>query len=737
MGTKHDLGDSRGDIILDLDGGVLHCALSDHVTEGKDVVWTLHRGDFDPRRASKPVAGGRKWRVRLPDATSGFSVRASINGVTYESRWIQHYSAASIKQYREWRKNLTARAVPHPPRIPLYGYEAPFESIAFVCHSGEESLSGLAQFVEDNGLLLEEHAGVHWPRLSVISRNGSRVDGTGTRYLFSGITRDADRLLFGADDVHAHVTDVRNLRDQIGEFHLLTWNSEEISFGHDYIGQAHLFYFEGNGILVAANGLHLLALTVRALGIKLRIDSDAAKVKFFSTSYPFETEQGTSTDFVGVQRVSVYEELRIASTGRQEQKTELWHDNSDGDFSEEFYERELEQAKKDVIDNVRIALAHPRFENVIVELSAGLDTRIIYSALTNLPTSDKVRIATRRGSEERTAAAINNLYAFPWDDLPKTSSFPESQTLGGLPATSHSVFMDGYYIEAMFKLRTNYDRPTLILTGHGGEAFSRVMSIEGYYARNYSGEIQRAPEDVGEVLDNVIRYIGNHQVWLAAGEEHFPGTLREMLGESPSAHLAKQFSDLYVSQRNPFVGGSVFRGAMSAPQWRPLQSKALFRLKSRWFQHEQDFRLQFDLIRGLNPLVSEVPYLKDVEVARKAQTFAYRPPFSLNSAIDFDDSVDSLAAARQTAAREATWLPSREEIESTKSSIREYEESETSFLNPLAFILLHAPEFEDMGMPLFVYIDRVMKRTNPRAFSKRHNIRNKLHILMQEVLLTV
>jgi len=728
--------DPRDAIILELNGDALRCVLSDDVPATKDVEWTLHRGDYDPRRASKPFVGGRRWRTQLPDMTSGYSVRARVDNVTYESRWVQHYSTESVAKYRAWRSGLTADSVGQPQQIPLFRYEYPFDNIAFICHSAAEGFPRLAMMTEANGLVAEDHSGIHWPYLTVISGRGSQIDDNGTRYVFSGVTRDQERLLFGPEDVDAYSSDVNELRDGIGEFHLLSWTPDEIFFGHDYIGQGHLFYYEGDGILVAANGLHLLALILRTIGVRLSLDPDAAKVKFFSTSYPFETEQSTSTDFMGVRRVSVYEELRVSRLGPNTHKSQLWHDGLDGEFSEALYEQELEQARLDILDNIRVALAHPRFKNVIVELSAGLDTRIIYSALTNLPASEKVRIATRAGSEERTAAAINNLYGYRWDDLAKTHQYPMGDGDEDLPLTSHSVFMDGYYIESMFKLRSNYAEPTLILTGHGGEAFSRVMSIEGFYARNFSGEIEPSPKTMGDVLRNVVRYIGNHQVWLETGETRFPHTLRASLAESPSNIFEKKFSDLYTSQRNPFVGGSVFRGAMSAPQWRPLQSKALYRLKSRWFQHHQDFRLQFDLIRGLNPLVSEVPYLKEVEMARKAEAARYRPSFPIKNSIDFDDSIASVSESRKVAAQRAVWKPTKEAVTATKGRIQEYEDSASSFLDPLAYILTNAPEFEEMGLPVFTYIDRMTNRSNPRAFSKRHNIRNKLHILMQEIMLT-
>lgn len=727
--------DDLYEIKVEVVDGVLHCELTASLQPGSRVIWTLHRGDFDPRRASKPVVSGAKWKVVLPDMSYGFAVRAVVEGTTYDSKWVQYFSAESVDRYRVWRDSLETSTAQSLPTLELFLYEEPFQSFAMVCHDDDLPRERLASLAARHGLEVESTSGVRWQSLTVLSARGSQADARGTRYVFSGITRDSDRLLFGPEDVVAHVDDVRELRDAIGEFHMLSWEQSRISLEHDYIGQGHLFYYEADGIFAAANGVHLLALVLKSIGVRLVIDEPRAVVKFFSTSYPFEFQHGPSTDFRGIKRLSSYERIEISPDGAQLVKTEMWRDDHDVPLSDTDYEVLLAAAATEVVDNVNVAINHERFQNVVVELSAGLDSRMIYSALTRLPPSSKVKIATRRGPEEVVAAKINNLYHYPWDNLARHHSFDCDGASGALPASTHSVFMDGYYIESMFKERVNYREPTLLLTGHGGEAFSRVMSVEGYFARDFAGRIVEPAGDVGEVLKNVIRYVGNHQVWLEAGERYFPQVLEESLAQSPSRVFAKRFEDLYVSERNPYVCGSVYRGALSAPQWRPLHSKSLFRLRSLWFQRRQDYRLQFDLIRLLNPLVSEAPYIKPVEIARKEEFHTYRPPFDLSSAIDFSSDLTALRQARAEAEACATWSPDRDAVDKTTRAAREYEEDAASFLDPLAVVLTLAPELEELGLPLFTYVERVVSRENPRSFSKRHNIRNKLHILAQEILL--
>lgn len=735
MVSNNRLAPAQGTIDVVYEDGVFHCTLPAGAGEPDHVQWTLHRGDFNERRSTSPVEGGTDWRVELPNMTNGFAVRAEADGELYQSRWVQHFSKETVQRYEEWRASQEMNPGNTPDQISLFRYEEPFSNIAFVCHDDQDLTGNLASLATANDLTLENHPGIHSKTLSVLSKNGSAIDSEGTHYAFSGITRSPDELLFGADDVLKSVQNISDIRDSIGEFHLLTWNEHTISFSNDYIGQGHLFYYKSDSIFAAANGLHLLALVLRTIGVELTLNEAVIKSKFFSTTYPFEFHHGPRTDFTEISRVSVYESLEIDHSGARLAKTELWNDGMDGEFSEERYEQLLSQAAADIVDNVRVAIEHPRFEHVVVELSAGLDSRIIYSALTNLPRSDRVRIATRKNPEETTAAAINNIYNFRWDDLPRTYSYPASSGASELPMSSHSVFMDGYYIDPMFRARQSYKDPVLLLSGHGGEAFSRVMSVSGYFARDLGGELPGSYENVEEVLQDLFRWVGNHQVWFSAGEEHFGDILKESLDATPSQEFAKKFEDLYVSERNPFVSGSVFRGAMAAPQWRPLHSKALFRLRSLWFQENQDYRLQFDLIRHLNPLVSEVPYTQPVEIARQQEFEKYRAPFALAAPIEFDYDSSDLMTARERVDSESTWLPSKDEFNATTSTIRRYQQSADSFLEPLGVIMDRAPELRDMGLPLFSYVDRVVNRTTNRGFPKRHNIRNKLHILMQEVLL--
>lgn len=715
--------------------GYLHARLTNEDLKSEGVDWRLHRGDYDPRRTSEPTRSGATWKVKLPDRTNGYSVSGEIAGKRHVGKWHQHYSRKDKFEYEEWRKRLPPLVENDLAPIPLFRYEHPFDNIAFVHHVSDLDQTNLDQFAKVHGFRVERCHEENWQNLTVLSQQEPGEDPDGVRYVFSGITRNAEQLLLGAGDLHDAGQRISGIRNQIGEFHMLSWNDRAITFEHDYIGQGHLYYYQKDDIFVGANGLHLLCLVLNALGIKLTVNERHAKGKFFSTTYPFEIDFGPQTDFNNIYRVSVYDRIQIDKSGSHLSRTELWHDNKDGHLDDDLYETLLYEATQDIIDNIGIALKHPKFDNVVCELSAGIDSRIVYSALTNLPISEKVRIHTRPGREESIAAQINNLYGYRWNDLGQDVS-REVDARGERPLTSHSVFMDGYFIESMHKVRRNYRKPTLILTGHGGEAFSRAMSVDGFFARSFRGEF---PDDIKSMTDleeQLIRWVGNHQVWFDAGDKYFLERLEASLSESPSQSLNKRFIDLYVSQRNPFIGGSVYRGAMSAPQWRPLQSKTLFRLRSLWLQRKSDFRLQFDLVRSLNPLISEVPYEDPVNTLRKKEFSSYRPDFGLLAPIEFDSQRESLAVARNVADEESRILPDKATFEALTKSVSAYEESADSFLEPLSVILRIAPEFEEMGLPLYTYVKRVINRNKKTAFSKRHNVRNKLHILMQELLMT-
>lgn len=717
-------------------GNELRCFLDGAPTASTQVTWVLHRGDLDPRRAGRPVNTGTNVTFNLPDVTTCFLVRAHMNnGAIVDSRWVQHFSDDVRSRYAAWLEECHAHSPVPPPPIPLFKYEEPYENFALILHSGSVCNKDIERAASERGLSACTYRGVYYDHIVALSTSSPDVDCEGTRFIFSGVTRDSSSLLFGASDVRARVADIASLRDQVGEFHLASWNANEVYVGKDYIGLGHIFYFERDDIVVVANGLHLLVLLLKAMKLPVRLNAKVAKSKFYATSYAAESHVGLDTDFDEVRRLSVFESLLVDSEGVHLTDNELSRDSADGDLDDETYETLLYRAKDEIVDNVRIALEHSRFSNVVFELSAGLDSRINYAALTNLPPSTKTRIRTKDGREKRTAASINNLYLFPWDDLAKTHQHEVMSTEDRLPATSHSVFMDGYYIEAMHKPRAQYGKDVLLITGHCGEAYSRAMSVEGFFAYPSRGALPSAVRTRDEMWSHLFRSIGGHTVWFEAGERYLRPILERTLDRSRTAVFEKGLHQLYVSERNPFVGGSVFRGAMSAPQWRPLQSKSLYRLKALWFVRAQDYRLQFDLIRVLNPLISEVPYMEPIERVRLEEFKTYRPGPQLVRDIEFDESLEDFERAQHRAQSRSTWLPTREVYEQWANRVLECEDSADSFLVPLWHLISNHSEFEDMGLPLFSYILKAVHRKSPRSFSKRHNIRNKLHILMQESLL--
>ena len=394
---------SFGRIAVTVDGDTLVCQIDDKSLDDSEVAWTLHRGDFNPRRASPPLKAGTSARFTLPDQTNCYVVRAvTSEGATYQSSWVQHYDRQTRDDYAVWRSEVArARSIEHasvPP--PLFRYEEPHQNIALVCHGFGAKTTAVERLARENDLVVSRYPGVHWDRMTVLSALAPATDESGAHYLFGGVTRTADRLIFGQGDVEEYVPAVASLRDEVGEFHLLSISGTEVYFGKDFIGLGHLFYYQSDELFVAANGLHFLALTLRALGVKLEIDDAVAKSVFFSTSYPFETHSGTRTAFKNVRRLSVYSSIRIAPHGVMLDDTELRRSGQDGELSVDEYEVLLRAACEEVKDNLSIAVDHPRFENVVVELSAGLDSRIIYAALTNLPPSPKVRIYTRPDRNE-------------------------------------------------------------------------------------------------------------------------------------------------------------------------------------------------------------------------------------------------------------------------------------------------------------------------------------------------
>lgn len=496
----------------------------------------------------------------------------------------------------------------------LYQLATPFSSflVSFVSHA-------------DKQLLLECNKVDH--QLSKTKDIEFKV-GTFTQYefgthststndcLLSGTAICKSRFIFGQADVTSDLS-VQDFSSALGNFVVVGAEENGILISTDYFGFSKIYYYEQGSSFFASNSYHLLLRSLKAIGINLEVDFDVACSKLnFINLQPFAQSFTRRMDVAGVMCLSIDKAISIGDEGVLFVDKSIAKDlEAESKISDSEYLELLNKAKDEIINNVAAVVKHPKFKRIIVDVSGGMDSRLVFCAVTNLPQyRDKIFINSQdtRGAPQElpVALTINENYRYKYDNIPEKI---EVLSPKGLYEDTASYYMGTYYSYnyPYFKVRRD---ETIRLTGGGGEVIARP-----YYSRAYLNtdlDIEDPEFFVNKYFDALgyLSVLGKNSNIHDISKELFLEELKLIPGTS----AIEKFDLHYLYHRNGFHFSEGLRVDTSGPEFAILQSKSAFQIKKRTFAQHKSIKFQLDLMSALNPLLSQYPYESDKDNSAKA-----------------------------------------------------------------------------------------------------------------------
>lgn len=442
---------------------------------------------------------------------------------------------------------------------------------------------------------------------SVYSQTEAFVCENGDHAIFSGRIVREQKLCIGQDDLES-VRNGESLLEQTGHYTCVTWNSQQIVFGADYFGFQRWYYYQENNQMIVANNYHLLLSVLRAKGIRLQLDVEKACVTLSSVSLQL-LSQNTSRemDMKKAFQVTPDRRLQLAENAWKIKSSELGHLLDERiPYHEEEYRRQLIEAREEIRQNVRQILEDTRFEQVIVDLSGGLDSRLIYEAL--LPITQarrKVKINSKDipGCRDlEIALKINGQHGLPYNDFTEVL---ENQPLTLADARCRSFFLGIYYSYRM--MSEVYHEPGKVhLNGACGEILARP-----YVSRKYLFKPEEKLQETRELANYLC---GEYSPYFALGKNQLEDAfcnrmardLESMLGDTPLEKMECQ----YMYFRHGYHFSETLTESLHL---KPLQSKKMMRLHQMAYRAHRSIRLQLDMLYALDPAVADMPFDYDMD----------------------------------------------------------------------------------------------------------------------------
>ena len=520
------------------------------------------------------------------------------------SKPLVYFNEAMRKEFENFM-NEEPEGTAYRKTLPFHQLSAPFADILIVS-SSHLPKDKVKRFCQDNPWLSISPELLYAPYSAfVLSNGGQRMLPSGELLVFSGITMLDNQITIGLDEIPADAT-FETLASGYGNFNLVFAGKDSLRISTDYFNYSRWFYMDCKDFFVISNRYHLMLLFLRHMGINLQLDKRKAAITLSTvTVMPLNNSFSRKMDMEGIFQLENDKTLRLASSGWQWECTDFGRVlEQDEVFHENLYLTLLNKASDEVKRNVRAGLESPKFKHVTVDLSGGLDSRLVYAALTTIRREDtkKVRIISNdvAGSHDlQIATEINSIYGFEYDDLPvkiQSMSFEEADDI------IRSFFLGTYYSYFPFSTRI-IGNDTLNLNGACGEILYRPDLARKYFNKN---AIDVNAESLASYLWH--DFAANIAVADEESESDFISLIAEELNQYPVKTVLEAYDRYYLQNRNGYHFDESLRFRYTRKTWMPLQSKTAFRLHHMTFSVFKSIKLQLDMIGSFNPLLLAIRF---------------------------------------------------------------------------------------------------------------------------------
>lgn len=429
------------------------------------------------------------------------------------------------------------------------------------------------------------------------------------RLIFSGMMIHEGILITGESD-NISSEEAAAMHGACGIFSSVDISRTSVLLHTDFFAFNRFFYYKEDDILFASNRYHLLLLSLKEAGIKLSLDREKLIAQFWSASHQISLQNFTrKMDVCGVYQLSNEFDLALEDGEWRFSQNEFGSIlRSKKELTKEDVSVSLDQIAKQMIADLEEVISLEKFNNVVMDLSGGLDSRVVFAAATNIPdASRKVMIRTKEvpGEDLDIPLGINNMYSFPYDKLKTKVEHLDPTKMDQL----HRSFYLGTYFSHGLQLTSNISESSVLLNGACGEILARPYNVRSYLF----GTRCELQENSRAVVDEMVRLLSPHSL---GGEASFLALRNLFLEEVAQFGFCSDFEAIdriYLTYRHGFhFDGGIMYG-LQGPSWMPMQNKKLFELHHHCFDGLRGLELQLALLYRLNPLLAILPYESDAD----------------------------------------------------------------------------------------------------------------------------
>lgn len=442
--------------------------------------------------------------------------------------------------------------------------------------------------------------------------------------LFSGIGRIGENLIVG--NQAANVDEAKRMPDdQLGTFTYVQKSNGSLEVGTDYFGIGKIYYFHDENCFACGNNYHMLLILLKCIGKRLKINQEVVNAFLCKMNQPFAQRFCRECEVAGIlilpvgKKILIDQEIEFVDTPI----TQMF--DVDRNITNDEYLEFLEKGKEEILANTKAVLMSDNYNEILLELTGGLDSRVSYSAVTNFNIKDKkIFISTVKNSKDDSnqmdmeiAPKINSVYHFPWDNRSRVIKVNDNDYMQN--EINSCFLLGGYYLPLEYFFSNHNvlletlenEEKTICLSGAYGEICCRP-----YFSRNALNRF----EDIEKYnLEQLLQILVNRKDILSMKTyTALMQVMKKELQQLPGMSYIEKYETQYLFYRNSFHFTTA--GLLeNRDTWSVLQSKNLYCLCRKLFDKKKDIKIQLDIITELNPILGCIPYEAEKDNLSKRQ----------------------------------------------------------------------------------------------------------------------
>ena len=439
--------------------------------------------------------------------------------------------------------------------------------------------------------------------------------------LLSGEAVVNGTFLFGQEDAErAAGFSSSELLNAVGQYTCIVRGRGKTTLCTDYHGANKLFYYQKDGVFIAANKYHLLLLILRALSLPLELDcglvaSHCVALSSLFTQQPYARELFVKNTFLlPVQETIVFEKgaVRFGEAAI--------HADSRGclSMSEETYREYLYKARDELLANFAAVMNNPRFDQAVIDLSGGLDSRVVLALAMRCRGKKKFRLFSYGSPREKECVeSMVKALHLEYDPAFFRINWYNAETQ---PDTLTMSVKDYYDLRLSENLACYFDADSLL--GQPCTALRRTIHLTGGGSegilRNYITTAHvLAPSLIGgSVGETLRRYAGSdaYQNGMTMGggqDDVLFRRLEQSIESYPFEELFQKFECFINESRNRFHFDVSSASSYRTPRYTPCLSKYAYLALVGTLPRFRNDRFYFDLLYALDPAVATFEYVAE------------------------------------------------------------------------------------------------------------------------------